>query len=233
MGQILHRRKAFRTAGFDPDSISGLVLWFDANDLSAVGDGNPVGTWSDKSSSGNDATATTTQRPLYKSNGIGTGLPSVLFDGTDDRMSLGSTQVVSGGGTMFAVYKKVTSGAYAIPLGGAGVQSCLDFSDGDYYWITKFTSVLTTAFTADTNPNVMAQRYASGAGNYSGSKNGSEGTSAGSVNDTDFAYLGYRAQPLYSSAHFGEILLYSSRLGDADFAAVEDYLGAKWGVTIS
>lgn len=71
---------------FSPSDIFGLKLWLEADSL-VLSDGDPVSTWADQSGTSNDATASLTLRPLYKTNQINTTLPVVRFDGVNDVMT--------------------------------------------------------------------------------------------------------------------------------------------------
>jgi len=73
--------------GFDPRQIPGLKLWLDASQIAGLNDGDAVGTWSDLSGNGNDATqATASNKPTFQTNELN-GLPSIQFDGVDDFLS--------------------------------------------------------------------------------------------------------------------------------------------------
>lgn len=75
----------------EPDAITGLQLWLDANAIVGLVDGDPVSTWDDESGNGNDATqGTAANQPVYKTN-IVNGLPVVRFDNTNDGMVTGYT----------------------------------------------------------------------------------------------------------------------------------------------
>lgn len=65
-------------APLGPDSVSGLVQWLDASAL-GLSNNDPVATWTDSSSNGNDATAVlTTNQPTYKASALN-GQPAVQF----------------------------------------------------------------------------------------------------------------------------------------------------------
>jgi hypothetical protein len=71
-----------------PADVTGLRLWLKADAITGLADGAAVGTWSDSSGLGNDATEGTGGfQPTYQTNEV-TGLPCVRFDGTDDRLSI-------------------------------------------------------------------------------------------------------------------------------------------------
>jgi len=68
--------------------IPGQTLCLDASSISGLSDGDPVGTWLDKSGNDNNATQTSVDsKPLYKVNQIN-GKPIIRFDGVNDRLSL-------------------------------------------------------------------------------------------------------------------------------------------------
>ncbi len=83
---------------------SGLVMHLDADTIGAA-NGDPIATWSDLSSAGNDATQpTAANQPVYvASNPSFNGRAAVSFDGTDDWMELPSTTINVGSFTMFAL----------------------------------------------------------------------------------------------------------------------------------
>ncbi len=79
------------TSNAAPDSVPGCVLWLDASDIDAVGNGmtgdpghaEPVPLWRDRSPTGSDASQeNATMIPTVRSGGPG-GCPVVRFDGSD------------------------------------------------------------------------------------------------------------------------------------------------------
>jgi len=68
-----------------PSDFSNMAFWYRSMDL-ALADGDPVGTWVDRSSNHNDATITGTARPLFKTS-ILSGQPALRFDASDDHMN--------------------------------------------------------------------------------------------------------------------------------------------------
>ncbi len=98
----------------------GLQLWLKA-DAGVTLDGAAVSTWADQSGNGNDAIQPDApRRPLLVPDGLN-GLPVLRFDGTDDRLALTGTAVMSQL-TLFIVVK-IDSGAtgpnpnYPVTLG--------------------------------------------------------------------------------------------------------------------
>lgn len=69
-----------------PDSVSGLIFWLKADQITGLIDNDPVSTWEDQSGNSLDVTGAGATRPLYRANIIN-GLPIVRFDGVDDFMT--------------------------------------------------------------------------------------------------------------------------------------------------
>lgn len=77
--------------GWLPTSEAGLAFWYRADAIVGKSDGDAVSPWSDESGNARDsAQATSTKRPLYKTGRVN-GLPSLLFDGTDDYLTVSFT----------------------------------------------------------------------------------------------------------------------------------------------
>lgn len=89
------RRWRLLDSGFSPASITGLVAWYDAANLStlwqdsarttpAAADGDVIGSWNDRSANGYHVTQdTTANKPTLRLN-VQNGKPVVRFDGVDD-----------------------------------------------------------------------------------------------------------------------------------------------------
>jgi len=106
-----HRRVVAMTSGggaaaFSPLDISGLQLWLDASQIAGLNDGDAVGTWSDLSGTGNNATqATASKKPTFKTNQIN-GRPVVRFDGVDDVLEYANQLFTfTGNASVFVVVK--------------------------------------------------------------------------------------------------------------------------------
>lgn len=91
-----------------PVTIPDLLLWLKADAIEGLSDGDPVSTWVDSGTGGNDAIqATGGLKPLYKT-GILNSLPAVRFDGVDDRMGGTFATSVAGRYSMMFVVKYIT-----------------------------------------------------------------------------------------------------------------------------
>lgn len=91
----------------------GALICLDARRLT-LADGDAVSTWTDASGRGENATASSTARPTFKT-GIQGGNPVVRFDGTNNKLDLSTTQFFNTGNTwsMFLVVKvDASAGSY-------------------------------------------------------------------------------------------------------------------------
>lgn len=90
--------------GKAPDQISGLRVWYAADAIVGLSDGDPVSTWEDGTALNVDFTAAGSNRPTYKTNVVN-GKPVVRFDGTDDSMVATSGSVWTTEAEFFLVLK--------------------------------------------------------------------------------------------------------------------------------
>ena len=92
-GPQLKRRQFFATStadskggrGFDPDDISGCMLWLKADSITGHSDAADLTAWSDSSGEGHNVTvpSSASNRPHYKTN-IMNGQPAILFTGSNE-----------------------------------------------------------------------------------------------------------------------------------------------------
>ena len=98
--------EAAATPDFDPKTVTGLLYWFDAGQISGVTtDGTLVTDWTDSSGNNRTAVAPVASRPTFKTN-IKNGKPCVRFNGVDNYFRItGSNGTVSytSGSTAFCV----------------------------------------------------------------------------------------------------------------------------------
>lgn len=127
-------------ASFTPASIAGLQFWLKSSAL-VLENNAPVSSWTDSSGNGNAATqGTGSLQPLYKTNQINTTLPSVLWDGSNDRLTTPSIahNIGTGDFTIYVVARSVsTVPSYKTLLStGSGGDPGLYFSQNkiDFFW---------------------------------------------------------------------------------------------------
>lgn len=210
-----------------------LILHLDAGQLS-LNDGDPVESWPDLSTAGNDVSqATSANRPIFKSN-ILNGLPVVRFDGTNDNLKRGSfTTPENQPNTFFVVWRTTTSGGRHFVIGG-GTDSnnsntifqgtpennnrigIFGGSRIEYTRTVPIPFLTTTAIFDGNSGKLFENGVLKGTGN-SGT-NPMSGLCIGSLfNNSN-----------YLNGDIAEILIYNSALSDTDREAVEGYLRDKW-----
>jgi hypothetical protein len=243
------------SASFSPLSIAGLALWLDASDAStlfqnsngttaATADTDPVGYWGDKSGNGKHVIqATANARPLLKL-AQQNGRNWVLFDGANDLLSVASLTLSTS--TAFCVFK--SSGGYIAWEHGPNVATTNGASfitDPVEPTISMFrTSLQNKRVAGGLNDNTVRIVAAEFTGPMAGLKFYINGVNQAM---TDITTADLTASSVSTSFNVGarisggvgtlgfigpiaELLVYSPVLSDANRAAVETYLNAKWVV---
>lgn len=251
---LLRRRGIIALSGqagtFSPTDVGGLQLWFDADAISGLADGDSVSQWDDLSGTDRHATqATSSRQPTYKA-GIQNGRPIVRFDG-GDAIQTAATQVVGADGTWSAF-------AVARRTGGSGVGSIVHHDNtrtvATYVRVAQMLrsnsgSLESIAF----NSSVSAFTDSAGAHGsgffvgsavhsttqieafVNGTSNGATSTSGTAEVDTTHVALGAavdggQGPTAFLTGDIAEVIIYDSALSSTDRASVESYLSAKWGV---
>ncbi len=221
------------STGSQPDSISGLVLWLRADDLS-LSNGDPVSSWTDRSSSAaNAAQATAGAQPTYQTNQIN-GRAVVRFSNTATKDYMTGTlptgygdlavfvaarmsNVSSADGVFFGFGSNDPSllssgGNFAVDDGGVGAFSDLSLTNSQAFLLTLWRSAsvgyLASRNGSVTNDSAKFVGFSNTATSYSlGSSNGSVGMLDGDI---------------------AEIIVYNSDLTGANRTAVLQYLNSRY-----
>lgn len=227
--------------GYEDD----LILALDAfKGITKDGGSDRVTTWSDQSSQGNDVSqGSMGQMPLESTLD---GLPSILFDGSNDELTRVSTfsgftsgdrctafavaQYTSLAGNA-AIFESATSGgadtAFEMWLAGGGPN---DF----YFRATGSLQVIET--TADTSTHVFELDYV--ATNdfecyIDGTSVGTDTTPPTTVGTNESIYVGARATAGFPmNGHIQSLLMFNVSLSSADRSVIRGRLGERWGVTV-
>ena len=221
-------------------------LWLDASQLS-LSNGASVSSWTDFSGQGNDATNNQISRqPVYSTNQIN-GRPSVVFNNTT-RTFLKTNAMPSmnvGNISYFVVMDGSTPNHLGYILGGKYTEH------NQFITANRNNSVLKTWVIQPTNTTIVnstsinaayqmiSSLWSSSTGLVQSFKNGSSfGTASGATtvpSGNNYYIIG--ANPGSFSYNFNggiaEVLLYSSTLSSAERIIVENYLGAKYNLTIT
>ncbi len=118
------------SAAWEPSDRATLLVDLDSRaGTGGTSDGDAVTTWADQTANANSPTqGSATLRPLYRTNRVN-GLPSVLFDGSNDRLldAAFTAGAISQPYTMTLVYRHLAAGAnvdYLI-VNGSGTEATL------------------------------------------------------------------------------------------------------------
>jgi hypothetical protein len=250
-------------SGFNPRSISGLALWLDSLDaatlLNSVSPQTPaaigetVRQWRDKSGNSRHANQTNaTLQPTRQSTGIS-------FDGTGDHYDLTDYPELAkniGYIGIFAVGRyRSLPGAAETAIFSASRNSSIVFARVFFGTLAAAASKLRTGGRrqdADTLQAVtstadvpVVDAVLTGLIDYSnaavsqrlnGSVDGSSSSfqTAGVTDNTNpLGIFIARSGSTYAGIDLREMLIYTSPLSASQVAAVERYLGARWGVTLA
>ncbi|MBU2483179.1 MAG: T9SS type A sorting domain-containing protein [Proteobacteria bacterium] len=242
------------------DGTSSLKLWLKADAITGVTTNNtPVTTWSDASGSNNNAISSGTNRPTYLTNILNT-FPVVRFDGStppnDDYMT--TTYSPSGQLTMFVVYvprtidgsariiinnhKTTTSGGfnYFIYTAGTGNErhTGLQTGLGSPPW-PDGANIISDVGEHTVNVGRIGAFIVNNAGTLTSLfANGTSIATAafGSIAaGQSVLTIGRNGDNGLNQFHgdIAEVIIYNAVLNDAERILVENYLSAKYAITLT
>jgi len=240
---VIYRAAVLGAAGassFSPDDISGLQLWLDASDETTITESSgSVSQWDDKSGNANHVSQGTAS--AQPSTGVTTlnGKNVIAFD-TDAYIGRSFT-FPAGDLTFIAVaastYAGGDAGTQIVPLltgsiggDGEGITLLNEFGSPSRafraawgggtqsYWLDGASVSEAAALAQDVHNVLVVQVEGAAAQTGSAVRLG--------------AYLNYSAD-FSKDLEIAEILVYDSALSTADREALEVYLAAKWGITLS
>jgi hypothetical protein len=217
---------------YPPTTISGLMLWFEAGQISGVADGGAVATWSDASGNGHDATqATGTKQPLYRSTGtLPNGKPVVVFDGVDDTLGLSAT--LGSAATVFMVCNpSAVASAYLIGGNGSGNTPAIisGFSSKSFeYFDSGDRQTLSASGTGFHVLSVVQTDGSSYAGWFDGASAFSASPTVNISGKTLTTIGSAGGTSNFAGFSVAEIIVYNRALTTTERQQVESYLTAKY-----
>lgn len=223
------------SSGFDPKSISGLAVWFDASVSSSVtlNSGN-VSQWNDLSGNGRHATqATAGNQPSYstaalngrnvvvaqdssrflKTGSFQAGLPQTVFVVASTN---GTNQGIFQRGTVNTIHALWRSTTF-IARRGSNSDATFTASDGYKVFTCVFTTTLSRLFVGSTQGTDNTTNVAS--------------TTADSTDNRTLALFNLDSI-LGMVGGIAEFLYYNASLSDAQQGTVRSYLSKKWNVSL-
>jgi hypothetical protein len=240
--------------GFNPKSIAGLELWFDATDASTVDTDTGVTEWRDKSGLGREFLQNSgLNQPPLVSNGIG-GKPSLSFTALSDHFMRGAfartlTQMTS------IIVARMETGttnsartfSLAIPAIGADFQQTGHISPhmregGNIALISYHQDNFRAARSITFGSPFIHSVTHTGTLLSNRVNNGTAATYTYTTPPWSAAFSTMMLNTANTSGSAGnnqmtglisEILLYSRDLSDSERSAIHKYLGKKYGITVS
>jgi len=217
----------------DPSDIPGLQLWLDGQDVDGNGaadsitDGDPIGSWVDKSGNVNNATqGTPANQPTYvTSDPLLSSRPVVRFDSTVKQLAFTAPVGGSSGSdsTVFILFRQTTpQGLWVNPL-HASAEWLHMINTSNNRCLTKGGGQPSVASSLPAATWAI-QTCQLSVGDY---QLWIDGVSQGTSTDTNFLnpfeFVGSN-----TVMDVAEVVIYDSVLSAADRQDVEAYLGAKW-----
>lgn len=210
--------------GFDPTSISGLKLWLKADSFSGA-DGDPVGTWTDSSGSGNSATSSGSNRPTYKTN-ILNGLPVIRFTSASSHYMV-TPSISWTHQTIFIVIKGTGTGYPSAFTSGSenGIiynftANKLEIYNGPRIDIGDFSSFAYATIKREASTATTVRR--------NGTQTGTNATV--NIPGSGAVRIGSHFAGDFFPGDIAEYLIYDAALGTTDIEDVEAYLADKYAL---
>lgn len=243
-----------KASGFNPKSIAGLEIWFDATDASTVDIDTGVTKWRDKSGLGREFLQNSgLNQPPFVSSGIG-GKPSLSFTALSDHFMRGAFAKTLTQMTSILVARMDTGStssartfSLSIPAVGADFQQTGHISP-------HIREVSNDALTSYHQDNFRAARSITLGSPFIHSVTHTGTLLSNRINNGTAATYTY-ANPPWSAAFstmmlntanttagigenkmtglISEILLYSRALSDSERSTIHKHLGKKYGIAVS
>lgn len=227
-----------RASGFNPKSISGLLLWLDAADSSSYTVATGVSEWRDKSGNARNFVQATGNNQPAISTTTQNGKALFEFDGTNDRLVASGNFLQIANCTLFAAFRRL-SGTY-----GGVLSSSTDSDkspgiliDNTVGGLRGFTNVSVAGVSVVDTFCVLSGVVNAGATTVW--VNGTQRDSDAAVSTLDTTGTttsigSYRQSAAnYFNGYIGELIAYNAVLSASQRQSVQSYLGKKWGITVA
>lgn len=196
-----------------------------------------ISSWNDQSGNNNHATqATSGSQPVYKTAQLN-GYPSISFNGTSNNLATPSVFPTNSDYTKFVVGKVIntspnnnffsgTNVGHALYLSSGSLQPKL-FHNGTFVNSSISMTLNTFALISGTyvNSSMSGEIFVNGA-------SGGTGTT-GNANGDNTIFIGSYGNANYLAGDVTEVIGYNFTLNSAQRIIVENYLAAKYALTIS
>ena len=228
-----------------PQSISGLQLWFDANDPNSYTlSGSNITQLNDKSGNGNNTTGYSGTQPTFLTNTIN-GLPVFNMSSaggfygnmtnTTTTMTVFMIVIMTNIGINYRRLIDFTDGV-AGDNGGSVTKAVITFSPIQLYRANGAGGGSVNSGISTVNTAYLVSCYFDNINGYLG-VNGTYYTPfavSGNFNINKYGIgLNFNNNTVYGGCQYGEVIVYNTALSTLDRQTVEGYLAWKWGMNAS
>lgn len=231
-----------RPAGFEPDNLSGLQLWFDAADISSITleAGNKVSQWSSRAGGGHYANnAVSNEQPVFTEN-VQHGKPALVFNGTSHRLRLPTFSHAASDWTLLLAARPTSAVGtlkYWLSSQQGGGSMMIGHLTSSFGQTGYFDSGWRNLASATTGSQILAIRLMAGDGGLlrrNGAVAGSHANYSQEAIGTSAA-IAARDDLLMNalSVSLFELLLYDRGLTTAELEANERRLAQRWGIALA
>ncbi len=230
-----------------------MASWLDANQIVGAGNGDPIGTWSDASTNGNDAVqGAGANQPAYVASGIG-GRPSLNFVGSDF-MEIGATSDLDSDEVTWFIVSQATVG-FATGERRGLIETETSFSNATWgTFMREFNNILSGMYsiaresggsvvfsntdfstTAQLNPFITTAVVRAD-DSFDNFLNGNGGVNGAGADANGFTHVQtiigsrYSKPTEFFDGQISEVILFNEELNSAEITIISNYLGAKYGV---
>ena len=217
---------------FNKDTVSGLLGWYDASDVSTItkDGGNNVTTWNDKSATNKSLVNTLAGKPVYTTN-VQNGLPGIYFSGSTTGISSNAFSIASPM-TMFLVVRPTgwstgtTQNITSMPGGVMEAQK----TNGATSLLLYNGATLTGGSLVNNTPYIITMIGNGGSSSIQINNNTPTTGTAGSAT-ASYVLLGYHnSSGNYYVGYICELLIYSTNVASTNQILIQTYLNNKWGI---
>ena len=232
-------------SGFDPRSVGGCAMWFDATDSTTVtlSSGN-VTQWNDKSGNARNLTAVSGISNATVSSAFQNGLNVLNFSGNGLYRSAANTAVYPQDVYIVVAVKSLTTHVDVLGMGDTASDNFNSLTFGENVarrWQNGSSGGgrLTYSPTDEISTGFLLIQWSIANNNFLLRRNGellvktTAYTYSFSAPSTSVFQIGFRHtnnNGVNFSGYIGEIVVFDSQLGDGQRQAVEGYLSWKWGL---
>lgn len=230
----------------------GIATWLDAGDLTAIGQGAPVATWPDRSGAGGDAAqGSAGLQPTLQLDQLN-GHPTVRFDGSNDRLDLASNLFANANYplSVFVVLRTTDTSAHVLGTGSSSAGYLTSYGGGltivgglptlkansassglrlsANASISNGAARVVAAIAGATSSDLFVNGARVGEG---GGTPNAHGYSRSSLGASDGSRSNASRDPF--AGDIAEVIVYHSALDPIERMGIEQYLGSKYGITVT